>query len=48
MKKYYIIILTIILIAESKAQLFPVLGEQRVGISTAQFLKIGVGGRATA
>jgi hypothetical protein len=30
------------------AQLFPVLGEQRVGISTAQFLKIGVGGRATA
>ncbi len=30
------------------AQLFPVLGEQRVGISTAQFLKIGAGGRATA
>lgn len=29
------------------AQLFPVLGEQRAGISTAQFLKIGVGARAT-
>ncbi len=29
-------------------QLFPVLGEQRAGISTAQFLKIGVGARATA
>lgn len=31
-----------------KAQLFPVLGGQRAGISTAQFLKIGVGGRAAA
>ena len=30
------------------AQLFPVLGGQRAGISTAQFLKIGVGARATA
>ena len=34
--------------AISVAQLFPVLGEQRAGISTAQFLKIGVGGRAAA
>lgn len=45
-------IITIIFIAltfsEIKPQLFPVLGEQRAGISTAQFLKIGVGGRATA
>lgn len=31
-----------------KAQLFPTLGGQRAGISTAQFLKIGVGGRASA
>lgn len=31
-----------------RAQLFPVLGGQRAGISTAQFLKIGVGGRAAA
>lgn len=30
------------------SQLFPILGEQRAGISTAQFLKIGVGARATA
>ncbi|GIK60837.1 MAG: hypothetical protein JETCAE03_30510 [Ignavibacteriaceae bacterium] len=30
------------------SQLFPVLGDQRAGISTAQFLKIGVGGRAAA
>lgn len=33
---------------ETKAQLFPTLGGQRAGISTAQFLKIGVGGRASA
>lgn len=40
----------LILIASSNlvAQLFPVLGGQRAGISTAQFLKIGVGARATA
>lgn len=31
---------------EVKAQLLPVLGKQRAGISTMQFLKIGVGGRA--
>ena len=30
------------------AQLFPLLGGQRAGLSTAQFLKIGVGSRATA
>jgi hypothetical protein len=33
---------------ETNAQLFPILGAQRVGISTAEFLKIGVGGRASA
>jgi hypothetical protein len=33
---------------EINAQLFPILGGQRVGISTAEFLKIGVGGRASA
>lgn len=49
MKKIFIIILLLLLTAEyAKAQLFPVLGGQRAGISTAQFLKIGVGGRATA
>ncbi|MDO8550226.1 MAG: PorV/PorQ family protein [Ignavibacteria bacterium] len=48
MKKYYIIILTLFLFVDIRAQLFPVLGEQRVGISTAQFLKIGIGGRASA
>jgi long-subunit fatty acid transport protein len=42
------IILVLILSSYSKAQLFPVLGGQRAGISTAQFLKIGVGGRAAA
>lgn len=31
-----------------KAQLFPTLGGQRAGISTAQFLKIGIGSRASA
>ncbi len=33
---------------DNYAQLFPILGGQRAGISTAQFLKIGVGGRAAA
>lgn len=32
----------------ARAQLFPVLGAQRVGITTAEFLKIGVGARANA
>jgi long-subunit fatty acid transport protein len=43
-----IILLVAISFSEIKPQLFPVLGGQRAGISTAQFLKIGVGGRATA
>lgn len=46
-----ILLFFILLIAfqiEINAQLFPVLGGQRVGISTAEFLKIGVGGRASA
>jgi long-subunit fatty acid transport protein len=42
------IILVLILSSYINAQLFPVLGGQRAGISTAQFLKIGVGGRAAA
>lgn len=33
---------------ETNAQIFPILGAQRVGISTAEFLKIGVGSRASA
>ena len=46
-----ILLLIILLTAfqiEINAQLFPILGGQRVGISTAEFLKIGVGGRASA
>jgi len=48
--KKLIFILLILLVFESasNAQLFPVLGSQRVGTSSMQFLKIGVGGRATA
>jgi long-subunit fatty acid transport protein len=42
------ILLIIISFVDIKAQLFPILGGQRAGISTAQFLKIGVGGRASA
>lgn len=41
-------ILVLVLSNYSNAQLFPVLGGQRAGISTAQFLKIGIGGRAAA
>ncbi len=50
MKLIYFLIILILLIGSvnTNAQLFPVLGGQRAGISTAQFLKIGVGGRATA
>lgn len=48
MKKIIIILIIALITFEAKAQLFPVLGGQRAGISTAQFLKIGVGGRASA
>jgi len=49
MKKFLLIIVLLsVLHTETNAQLFPVLGGQRAGISTAQFLKIGVGGRAEA
>jgi long-subunit fatty acid transport protein len=48
MIKFLIFILITFTVPQVKAQLFPVLGGQRAGISTAQFLKIGVGGRASA
>ncbi len=48
MKKLLLIFIIIISFVDIRAQLFPTLGEQRIGISTAEFLKIGVGSRATA
>ncbi len=42
----YIILIVFIMFHQMKGQLLPVLGGQRAGISTMQFLKIGVGGRA--
>ena len=48
MKKFLIILIICFAYFEADAQLFPTLGGQRAGISTAQFLKIGVGGRASA
>ncbi|MGB5287973.1 MAG: PorV/PorQ family protein [Ignavibacteriaceae bacterium] len=48
MKKLLYIVFILLLVDKLNAQLFPVLGGQRAGISTAQFLKIGVGGRAAA
>jgi len=48
MKKALLLILILIFSVDAEAQLFPTLGGQRAGISTLQFLKIGVGGRATA
>ena len=49
MKRLFYIFLSLIILSDIVfAQLFPVLGDQRAGISTAQFLKIGVGGRAAA
>jgi len=47
-KKVLYIFLLFLVCTSARAQLFPVLGDQRAGISTAQFLKIGVGGRAAA
>jgi hypothetical protein len=45
----YTILLTVIAFQiRTNAQIFPILGAQRVGISTAEFLKIGVGSRASA
>ena len=46
--KYITIVSLLFASGYTNAQLFPVLGGQRAGISTAQFLKIGVGGRAAA
>lgn len=46
--KIIILAALVILSNQTFGQLFPVLGGQRAGISTAQFLKIGVGGRASA
>lgn len=43
-----VLLVVALLNSQASAQLFPVLGGQRVGISTAQFLKIGVGSRAAA
>jgi long-subunit fatty acid transport protein len=48
MKKLFLILLLLFFTTSNYAQLFPTLGGQRAGISTAQFLKIGVGGRASA
>jgi len=49
MKKIIIVSIVVLVFGNNLfAQLFPTLGGQRAGISTAQFLKIGVGGRATA
>lgn len=48
MKKFIYILSLLLIVGSARAQLFPVLGGQRAGISTAQFLKIGVGARASA
>ena len=43
-----ILILIVVAVQSGLSQLLPVLGAQRVGITAADFLKIGVGGRANA
>lgn len=48
MKKIFLTLLLSISLFETRAQLFPILGGQRAGISTAQFLKLGVGSRSSA
>ncbi|GMU84869.1 MAG: hypothetical protein AMXMBFR48_01110 [Ignavibacteriales bacterium] len=46
--KKIILLLVIFLTGTVNAQLFPNLGGQRSGISTAQFLKLGIGSRASS
>lgn len=46
--KKIILLLVVMLTGTVNAQLFPNLGGQRSGISTAQFLKIGIGSRASS
>ncbi|RIK54073.1 hypothetical protein DCC62_32005, partial [candidate division KSB1 bacterium] len=41
-----VLLALIIFIPAARAQLIPILGNQRAGTAMAQFLKIGVGGRA--
>ena len=48
MKKLFVVIILLSVFIDVKAQLITNLGGQRAGISTAQFLKIGVGSRSTA
>lgn len=48
LKKFIIILFAFFAFVDANAQFFPTLGGQRAGISTAQFLKIGVGSRASA
>ena len=51
MKKSFLLIVCgvcIVAVSTVSAQLLPVLGAQRAGTATAEFLKIGVGARATA
>ncbi len=48
MKKIIVVIIFLLVFVNVKAQLITNLGGQRAGISTAQFLKIGVGSRSTA
>jgi len=48
MKKLIILLSVILFNAQVRAQLFPSLGDQRIGISTAQFLKLPVDARAVA
>jgi len=51
MKRLFFILLIILCISWSStaySELLPILGAQRAGTATAQFLKIGVGARATA
>ena len=48
LKQIIISAILLLSVEQSVAQLVPVLGAQRAGTSAAQFLKIGVGARATA
>lgn len=45
---FFLLSLSVLSVSSSFAQLLPVLGSQRVGITAADFLKIGVGARPNA
>lgn len=48
MRVFYALLISLLLTATAQAQILPKLGENKIATTSAQFLKIGVGARATS